>query len=116
MADEQPGDNGRACPPWCIVQHDDQHALDDLVHEGEHREAPAVTLVRYRDQQNGAPHRQAVSTALSVVRYRYDCDDEEWIYVGDGRSGLDLSPESAQRLARALATLLDSTQASPDDA
>lgn len=35
MADEQPGDNARACPPWCVVRHDGQHALDDLVHEGD---------------------------------------------------------------------------------
>lgn len=35
MADEQPGDNARACPPWCVIQHDGQHALDDLVHEGD---------------------------------------------------------------------------------
>lgn len=112
MADEQPGDNARACPPWCSVQHDDQHALDDLVHGGAHREVATVSLVRYRDQ-NGAPCRRAVATELSVVRYRYDCDDEEWIYVGDGRGGLDLSPESAQRLARAITGLLGGVQAQP---
>ena len=55
-----------------------------------------------------------MATELGVVRYRYDSDDEEWIYVGDGRSGLDLSPESAQRLARAITALLDGAQAPPD--
>lgn len=112
MADEQPGDNARACPPWCVVRHDGQHALDDLVHEGAHREVAAVSLVRYRGQ-DGTPRRRAVATELGVVRYRYDSDDEEWIYVGDGRSGLDLSPESAQRLARAITGLLGGVQAQP---
>ena len=49
-----------------------------------------------------------------MVRYRYDSDDEEWIYVSDGRSGLGLSQESAQRLAHAITALLNAAQAPPD--
>lgn len=115
MADERPGDNARACPPWCVVQHDDQEHPDDLVHEGAHREVAAVSLVRYRDR-DGTSYRRAVTSELSVVRYRYHTDDEDWIYVGNGWSGLDLSPESAQRLARAITGLLDGTHALPDGA
>ena len=113
MTGEHPGGDERVCPLWCVIQHHDQELPDDLVHEGAHREVAAVSLVRYRDQDS-APRRQAVATELSVVRYRYNSDDEEWIYVGDGRSGLDLSPESAQRLARAITALLDGAQAPPD--
>ena len=94
MTGEHPGGDARVCPSWCVIQHHDQGHPDDLVHEGAHREVAAVSL----------------------VRYRYDSDDEEWIYVGDGRSGLDLSPESAQRLARAITGLLGGVQAQPGSA
>lgn len=113
MTGEHPGGDERVCPLWCVIQHDNQELLDDLVHEGAHREVAAVSLVRYRDR-DGTPYRRAVATELSVVRYRYHTDDEDWIYVGNGWSGLDLSPESAQRLARAITSLLDGAQAPPD--
>ena len=115
MTGEHPGGDARVCPSWCVIQHHDQGHPDDLVHEGAHREVAAVSLVRYRGQ-DGTPRRRAVATELGVVRSRYDSDDEEWIYVGDGRSGLDLSPESAQRLARAITGLLGGVQAQPGSA
>lgn len=113
IADEQPEGGAGTCPSWCIIQHDNQDLPDDLMHEGAHREVPTVSLLRHRDQ-DGTPRRRAAATELSVVRYRYDSDNEEWVYVGDGRSGLDLSPESAQRLARAITALLDAAQAPPN--
>lgn len=110
MSDEQPSGSAAACPPWCAVPHDDQDSPADRLHESAHREVAGVTLRRYHDP-SGTSRRQASAVELSVVRYRYYTDDEDWIYVGDGRSGLDLSPESAQRLARAITSLLDGTSA-----
>lgn len=45
-------------------------------------------------------HPEAVT--LDIVRYRFNGETEDWIYIGDGIRGLDLSPESARRLVRAL--------------
>lgn len=94
-----------SCPPWCIVPHYDQDFLEDRLHEGSHREVAGISLMRYRDP-GGAPRRWSVAVELSVVRYRYHTDNEDWIYVSDGRSGLDLSSESARRLAHAIMSLL----------
>lgn len=113
MADEQPSGSAAACPPWCAVPHDDQDSPADRLHESAYREVAGVTLRRYPDP-GGAPRRRPVVVELSVVRYRYHIDDEDWIYVDDGQSGLDLSPESARRVARAITPLLDSTQTLPD--
>lgn len=45
-------------------------------------------------------HPEAVT--LDIVRYRFNGETEDWIYIGDGIRGLDLSPESARRLVRVL--------------
>ena len=45
-------------------------------------------------------HPEAVT--LDIVRYRFNGETEDWIYIGDGIRGLDLSPESARRLVQVL--------------
>jgi len=56
---------------------------------------------------DGGPERQAVPTDLYLVRYRYASEADEWLYLGDGHHGLDVSPETAQRLRWVIGRLMD---------
>lgn len=105
-ADRQTPVDRECCPVWCSLRHDVTGDSDELVHEGVHQVVAGVVLER-RQQRGGGRMRQAVPVELGAVRYRYAGDDEDWIYLGDGRQGLDLSPESAKRLARAVHRLLE---------
>ena len=46
-------------------------------------------------------------TELYLVRYQYAGETDEWLYLGDGHHGLDVSPETVQRLRRAIGQLMD---------
>nr|WP_171972652.1 hypothetical protein [Actinomyces naeslundii] len=46
-------------------------------------------------------------TELYLVRYQYAGEADEWLYLGDGHHGLDVSPETAQRLRWAIGQLMD---------
>jgi len=48
-----------------------------------------------------------VPTELYLVRYQYVGEADEWLYLGDGHHGLDVSPETAQRLRWAIGRLMD---------
>jgi len=60
---------------------------------------------------DGGPERQAVPTELYLVRYQYAGEADEWLYLGDGHHGLDVSPETAQRLIWAIGWLMDTKAA-----
>jgi len=53
------------------------------------------------------PERLVVPTELYLVRYQYAGETDEWLYLGDGHHGLDVSPETVQRLRRAIGQLMD---------
>lgn len=108
MSEECTPESLWVCPAWCVLCHDDADHPAEVVHEAAPCLVPGVVLER-RVDSTGRPARRAVAAELSVVHYRYDTDSEEWIYVGDGCSGLDLSPETAWRLAHVITALLDST-------
>ena len=46
-------------------------------------------------------------TELYLVRYQYAGEADEWLYLGDGYHGLDVSPETAQRLRWAIGRVMD---------
>ncbi|WP_139240929.1 DUF6907 domain-containing protein [Actinomyces glycerinitolerans] len=94
---------GVICPEWCTADHQIQ-SPDDLLHEAPALAVPCVQIQRARG--DGSPARSAVPAKLSVVQYQYHGDTETWVYIGDGFSGLDLSLESARRLAAALGSYL----------
>ena len=56
--------------------------------------------------EDSSTARQATAVTLDLVRYRHIDGDEDWLYLGDGQQGLDLSLESARRLAAALTAYL----------
>ena len=86
-----------SCPSWCIRDHADQDP-DDQLHEGHTRLLGAITLERSPGEAPNNITRHAVATELTITRYQYPDDPDEWIYIGDGRHGLDLSIESVRRL------------------
>ena len=106
MRSEQPAGGVERCPAWCAVNHDVvSDELDDVVHEGAH--LPVAGVVPQYGNGDGGPERQAVPTELYLVRYQYAGEADEWLYLGDGHHGLDVSPETAQRLRRAIDRLMD---------
>jgi len=82
---------------------------DDVVHESAH--LPVAGVVPQYGNGDGGPERQAVPTELYLVRYQYAGEADEWLYLGDGHHGLDVSPETAQRLIWAIGWLMDTKAA-----
>lgn len=94
------------CPSWCVRDHADQDPADQL-HEGHTRLVGAITLERSPGETPNSIARHAVATELAITRYQYPDDPDEWIYIGDGRHGLDLSIESVRRLVRVLGRVVE---------
>jgi len=83
--------------------------LDGVVHESAHLPVAGV-VPQYGNGDDGGPARRAVPTELYLVRYQYAGETDEWLYLGDGHHGLDVSPETVQRLRRAIGQLMDDGQ------
>ncbi len=94
-----------SCPEWCTTEHQLQ-SPDDLLHEATALVVSCVEI--HRNKEAGEVTRSPAPTELTVVQYQYHGDTETWVYIGDGFSGLDLSLESARRLATALSAYLNS--------
>lgn len=111
MRSEQPAGGVERCPAWCAVNHDvASDEFDGVVHESAHLPVAGV-VPQHRHGGDGGPERLAVPTELYLVRYQYASEEDEWLYLGDGRHGLDVSPETAQRLRRAIGQLMDTKAA-----
>ena len=108
MRPEQPAGGAGRCPAWCTINHDvASDEFDGVVHESAH--LPVAGVVPQRGHgDDGGPERRAVPTELYLVRYQYASEADEWLYLGDGHHGLDVSPETAQRLRWAIGWLMDS--------
>ena len=108
MRSEQPAGGAERCPAWCAVNHDvASDEFDDVIHESAHLPVAGV-VPQHGHGNDGGPERLAVPTELYLVRYQYAGEADEWLYLGDGHHGLDVSPETAQRLRRAIDWLMDS--------
>lgn len=107
MRSEQPAGGVERCPAWCAVNHNvASDELDGVVHESAHLPVAGV-IPQYGHGSDGGPERRAVPTELYLVRYQYAGEADEWLYLGDGHHGLDVSPETAQRLRWAIGRLMD---------
>ena len=108
MRSEQPAGGVERCPAWCAVNHNvASDMLDGVVHESAH--LPVAGVVPQRGHgSDGVLARRAVPTEFYLVRYQYAGEADEWLYLGDGLLGLDVSPETAQRLRWAIGRLMDS--------
>lgn len=111
MRSEQSGAKVERCPAWCAVNHDVANdKFDDVVHESAHLPVAGV-VPQHGHGGDGGPERLAVPTELYLVRYQYAGEADEWLYLGDGRHGLEVSPETAQRLIWAIGWLMDTKAA-----
>ena len=109
MRPEQPAGEAERCPAWCAVNHEASDEHDDVVHESAH--LPVAGVVQHGHGGDGGPERRAVPTELYLVRYQYAGETDEWLYLGDGHHGLDVSPETAQRLRWAIGWRMDTRAA-----
>ena len=100
-----PPDLGEACPPWCVVKHDQGEPFEQQIHESDATPFPVIEIERRRGLDERLIH-SAIGAELAVVRYRYVGHSQEWVYIGTPDHGLDVSVESAERLLGRLATLL----------
>lgn len=111
MRPERPAGGVERCPAWCTINHDvASDECDDIVHESSHLPVAGVVPQRGHGSDDG-PQRLAVPTELYLVRYQYAGEADEWLYLGDGHHGLDVSPETAQRLRWAIGRLMDTKAA-----
>ena len=106
MRTEQPAGEAERCPAWCAVNHEASDEHDDVVHESAHLPVAGVMPQRGHGDDGGLA-RLAGPAELYLVRYQYAGEADEWLYLGDGHHGLDVSPETAQRLRRAIGRLMD---------
>ena len=105
---EQSGAKVGCCPVWCAVNHDvASDELDDVIHESAHSSRSRSLSPQRGHGNDGGPERRAVPAELYLVRYQYAGEADEWLYLGDGYHGLEVSPETAQRLRRAIGRLMD---------
>ena len=75
------------CPAWCVIQHDVACDECDDAH------LPVAGVIPQRGHgSDGGPERRAVPTELYLVHYQRAGEADEWVYVGDGHHGLDISP------------------------
>ena len=94
---ELPADGVERCPAWCAVNHEVVgEEFNDVVHESAHLPVAGV-VPQHGHGGDGGPERLAMPTELYLVRYQYVGEADEWLYLGDGHHGLDVSPETAQR-------------------
>jgi len=107
MRPEQPAGEVERCPAWCAVNHDvASDELDGVVHESAHLPVAGV-VPQCGHGSDGGSERRAVPTELYLVRYQYAGEADEWLYLGDGHHGLEVSPETAQRLRWAIGRLME---------
>ena len=108
MRPERLAGGAERCPAWGAVNHDvASDEFDGVVHESAHLPVAGVVPQRGHGDDGGLA-RRAVPTELYLVRYQYAGEADEWLYLGDGHHGLDVSPETAQRLKWAIGWLMDS--------
>ena len=110
MRPEQPAGEAERCPAWCAVNHEASDEFDGVVHESAHLPVAGV-VPQCGHGSDGGSERLAVPTELYLVRYQYAGEADEWLYLGDGHHGLEVSPETAQRLRRAIGRLVDARAA-----
>lgn len=95
------------CPPWCTVAHHERDHPDDRVHRGSPVSVPVVHR-RVRFDAAGI-HRDAETAEFDVALSRVDGEAETWLYAGAGPAlAIDVTAESAERLARAIGEVLRS--------
>ncbi|MBN9240800.1 MAG: hypothetical protein BGO97_13885 [Micrococcales bacterium 70-64] len=95
------------CPAWCSVEHAEGDHPDDRVHRSP---GVAVPVVARRTSFEGAGIvRGSEAAELEVALARVDGESQTWLYAGEGpRSAIEVTVESAERLAAVIEAVLRS--------
>lgn len=83
------------CPIWCVVDHQPDDHPDDRWHDS--ASSHVDVIVRLPDSTE--------ASELTIVTSRRFGESDDWTFIGEpdrNRQRLELSRESAQRLATAL--------------
>ncbi|WP_309130348.1 hypothetical protein [Brevibacterium sp.] len=94
------------CPSWCNVDHQVSFWSDEL-HLSEVLTVPGLVLEKDR-ADDGSLHRRPADRTLNVCLYQHPEDQQPWISFGtEEELGMELSLETAERFAEALAKLIN---------
>lgn len=95
------------CPAWCIGDHHEDDHPDDRIHDSD---GQTVSVALHPSQRLTRAGDDGEASELIIVTSRRAGDQAEWTYIGEAdraRQYLNLSRDSARRLASALARHLD---------
>lgn len=91
-----------ACPPWCVVMHEQRDHVRDRRHVSASLTVP-VTELRGIGDPTTPEEDQALAEELALCLHRRVGSRDTWLYVGDGRhQGLELSTDSWARVVPAV--------------
>ena len=92
------------CPVWCVAVHSaDDHPDDRNHHSDAHSFGVTILRTQFSDDKL---IRVSVGTQLEILAFQPEDQPEPWLHIGDDETpGVDISVESARRLARALEDL-----------
>jgi len=94
------------CPPWCVAVHAIDDHPDDRIHHSSTRSFGIVAM--HTSFSADSAVRTAIAAQYEIVLFQPHLDPEPWIHLGDEETrGIDLSIESARRLAAELGQQLD---------
>lgn len=102
-AAERPTWQHDTCPTWCVTEHHEDDAPGDRVHDGVSTFVPASLANEDDDGELRA-------TDLFLAIYRRVNARETWLHLSapdESGAGLNLSMESARRLADAIHDKVD---------
>jgi hypothetical protein len=108
MTKDQLARQASRCPTWCVRQHDEADLDGDRDHLSEVIYSPAIRLLRIT---RGHDSYRREASAADVVMAIFQGPDEPhpWISIGSSeeREHMELSVDSARRLASDLSLLLE---------
>jgi len=98
------------CPPWCEREHLQSDHIEDRYHFGQSVLVPVIRLVQHIP--DAAPLRsELIADEVVVVLHLREKHPTLWIgLTEDARVSLEVSCESAERLAEAIAVTLASVR------
>ena len=85
----------RACPAWCVADHDIDDEGGAIRHRGATVTVPGIAI------RGAAPH-DVHGVELLIELHADDNDPVVAVYIGDGADGIDVTTETAARLVRRL--------------
>ncbi len=94
------------CPEWCVIDHAEEDHPDDRAHRDAGREIPV--RLRVSDFSGSQATEHLREERLVLGRWQRDGESRTWYFLGNDHGvALELSEDSARRVAEELARVLD---------